>query len=317
MAKGDYLEKTRKSESGGNDNAQNPHGASGRYQFVKSTWEGLGYDWKDRFNVDLQEEAMKRYTAQTTSAFKNKFKSEPTDADLYGMHFLGAGAYIKALEKGDKALITDIVSPRAFNANKNVMTKNGKPITVGELKYWLGTKMGAGTSNHAPNEESKELEYTNYNIDTELSGAQGITFQDKEETEKKTAGEKAAEILKEENFLDDFAEVRHQENKMQQEQAPQEELLPDIEVAPIAYAPPELPQQQFQQGGQLPTSSNGLYDYPKQNVIVPTQNGQITMKGINYPVLGVDEHGNSQMMMPNQEYQFKGKTILEIPQFKK
>lgn len=68
-----------------------------------------------------------------------------------------------------------------------------------------------------------------------------------------------------------------------------------------------------QQGG-LPISSNGVYDYPGQNVIVPTNSGQITMKNVNYPILGIDEFGNEQMMYPDQEYKFAGKTITEFPQ---
>lgn len=71
-----------------------------------------------------------------------------------------------------------------------------------------------------------------------------------------------------------------------------------------------------QQGGNIPVSSNGVYDYPMQEVIVPTQDGKITMSQVNYPILGIDEYGNQQMMFPNQEYQYSGKIIHEIPQLK-
>lgn len=69
-----------------------------------------------------------------------------------------------------------------------------------------------------------------------------------------------------------------------------------------------------QQGGQIPVSSNGVYDFPMQEVIVPTKNGNITMKDVNYPIMGVDEYGNQILMMPGQEYKFPGKVIHEIPQ---
>ena len=68
-----------------------------------------------------------------------------------------------------------------------------------------------------------------------------------------------------------------------------------------------------QQGGNIPISSNGVYDFPGQEVIVPTNNGQITMSKVNYPIKGTDEFGNTQMMMPGKEYQFKGKIIHEEP----
>lgn len=70
---------------------------------------------------------------------------------------------------------------------------------------------------------------------------------------------------------------------------------------------------EYAEGGTIPISSNGVYDYPGQEVIVPTNSGKITMKNVNYPILGIDEYGNKQMMQPNGEYKFPGKIIHEIP----
>lgn len=72
-----------------------------------------------------------------------------------------------------------------------------------------------------------------------------------------------------------------------------------------------------QNGGNIPISSQGVYEVGAQEVLVPTSSGKITMSGIDYPILGTDEYGNQQMMMPGQEYQFQGKLIHEIPQTKK
>jgi lipoprotein-anchoring transpeptidase ErfK/SrfK len=69
-----------------------------------------------------------------------------------------------------------------------------------------------------------------------------------------------------------------------------------------------------QQGGDIPISSRGVYEYPGQDVIVPTTDGRITMNSINYPIKGTDEFGNTKMMMPGGEYKFLGKTIKEEPQ---
>lgn len=71
-----------------------------------------------------------------------------------------------------------------------------------------------------------------------------------------------------------------------------------------------------QQGGSIPVSSQGVYDYPRQQVIVPTTDGNITMDKVNYPILGIDEYGNKQMMYPGKDYKFPGKIIHEIPQLK-
>lgn len=59
----------------------------------------------------------------------------------------------------------------------------------------------------------------------------------------------------------------------------------------------------------------GQWAYPGEVTIIPSSN--ITMKGVNYPVLGVDDLGNSQMMMPGQDYNFPGQYVTEIPQMGK
>jgi hypothetical protein len=40
---------------------------------------------------------------------------------------------------------------------------------------------------------------------------------------------------------------------------------------------------------------------------------QITMKNVAYPVLGIDDTGHMQMMQPEQEYNYPGKHVFEIP----
>jgi len=67
-------------------------------------------------------------------------------------------------------------------------------------------------------------------------------------------------------------------------------------------------------GGQIPISSRGMYDYPNQIVQVPTD-GSITMKNINYPILGTSlETLETKLMLPNNKYFFKNtNSILESP----
>jgi hypothetical protein len=48
-------------------------------------------------------------------------------------------------------------------------------------------------------------------------------------------------------------------------------------------------------------------------VQVPTDDGHITMKGVNQPLIGMDEHGNTQYQIPGQEYHYQGKFITEYP----
>ena len=41
--------------------------------------------------------------------------------------------------------------------------------------------------------------------------------------------------------------------------------------------------------------------------------GNITMKDVDFPVWGIDNLGNSKMMYPENDYQFEGSEVLEIP----
>lgn len=58
----------------------------------------------------------------------------------------------------------------------------------------------------------------------------------------------------------------------------------------------------------------GQWVFPGE--ITKINSGNITMEGVNYPVYGVDNLGNSQMMYPGQNYQFPGTSVIEYPQIK-
>ena len=45
--------------------------------------------------------------------------------------------------------------------------------------------------------------------------------------------------------------------------------------------------------------------------IIPSRN--ISMKDVDFPVLGIDNLGNSQMMYPENDYTFQGTEVLELP----
>ena len=58
---------------------------------------------------------------------------------------------------------------------------------------------------------------------------------------------------------------------------------------------------------------NGQWAHPGKNTLIPDAGGRITMKGVNQPVLGVDDLGNQTVMMPGGEYQFPGNDVYEMP----
>lgn len=59
------------------------------------------------------------------------------------------------------------------------------------------------------------------------------------------------------------------------------------------------------------TSLLGQWEHPGEVTKVPSN--KITMKGVNYPVLGIDDLGNEILMLPNQDYTFPGKEVTEYP----
>ena len=60
----------------------------------------------------------------------------------------------------------------------------------------------------------------------------------------------------------------------------------------------------------------GQWKYPGQPTRIPSSN--ITMKGVNFPVLAVTDNGQKKMMQPGQEYNFPGANYVdEFPQAKK
>jgi hypothetical protein len=45
--------------------------------------------------------------------------------------------------------------------------------------------------------------------------------------------------------------------------------------------------------------------------VIPS--GEITMENVDFPVLGIDNKGNSKVMKPGKDYSYPGNTVLEIP----
>ena len=55
------------------------------------------------------------------------------------------------------------------------------------------------------------------------------------------------------------------------------------------------------------------YSPDKNNPINIIESGSITMQDVDFPVLGTDNLGNSQMMFPENDYQFPGNSVVEMP----
>ena len=89
--------------------------------------------------------------------------------------------------------------------------------------------------------------------------------------------------------------------------------LPKDVQRPMMYKNhPILPQyaiKQFREGGIV--DSRGQWEYPGEITTIP--GNDITMKGVNYDVLGVSNTGDKKLMKPGKNYKFDGDYVTEYP----
>lgn len=63
--------------------------------------------------------------------------------------------------------------------------------------------------------------------------------------------------------------------------------------------------------GGIIEDNRGQWAHPGKVTKINSNN--ITMKGVDYPVLGVSNKGDKKLMMPNKDYKFKGDSVTEYP----
>jgi hypothetical protein len=64
-------------------------------------------------------------------------------------------------------------------------------------------------------------------------------------------------------------------------------------------------------GGGVIRDDRGQWDHPGE--ITEIDSPYITMQGVPYPVLGISDTGDTQMMYPEEEYEFDGEKVTEYP----
>lgn len=63
--------------------------------------------------------------------------------------------------------------------------------------------------------------------------------------------------------------------------------------------------------GGIIEDNRGQWAHPGKVTKINSNN--ITMKGVDYPILGVSDKGDKKLMMPNKDYKFKGNSVTEYP----
>ena len=125
-------------------------GAVGLYQFIPSTWRNLSEE--DPILSGLDEETLLsrrtnpsdstdmaiRLSEQNANIFTNKIGRPPTEAELYSLHFLGAGTGTdfarKAEENPNRQAAQDFKERVTGGDNRNVFFKpSGEPKTYKEI----------------------------------------------------------------------------------------------------------------------------------------------------------------------------------------
>ncbi|MBT7349168.1 hypothetical protein HN803_00010 [candidate division WWE3 bacterium] len=88
-------------------------------------------------------------------------------------------------------------------------------------------------------------------------------------------------------------------------------LLPAVAgTGAVGIGAAQAGNKEYQQGGVI-TDPRGQWAHPGKVTKIPSSD--ITMQGVNYPVLGVSDSGDRQMMYPGGNYHFKGKSVTEYP----
>lgn len=271
-------------ESNFNPNAKSPAGAVGLAQFLPGTAKEYGIN---PLNPSQAIEAAGKYIAKNLKKFGN-IEDALRSYNMGTQGVLDWKAGKKKLPKETAEYVGKIFKNANINHSSNTPIKDSLPDFNNSFTSDVNfLNFSPQMTNFAPVPEKKEESAKNLEV---------------ERVEKESKFLRALEQLPQE----DFAQLQASQPQVQQYQ-PQKNYVQEYEQisqfvdVPIA-----------QQGG-TPVSPQGLYDYPRQKVVVPTNSGEITMKGINYNVLGIDELGNKKLMLPNGEYKFPGKTITEIP----
>lgn len=266
---------------------------------------GLGYGGIEFMHPDLPEVNYDNGTLVNPTPGKNSIIYNPNTEDeqnirldmLHGMH----------------------QDPK-FNQYREQFKKSvlGDPELNADINYWYNIDKQKGRA------EDGLDQYTNNYIDGQMrtllyEGDRKLhNYSDEEANDLHDREDVRRNIHKMQNYLESG-----DQDKIHTGARP--EFLTNLHKLP-------LPKPKYQNGGNMSYYQNGLDFKPKSiskngkkiikddmgqwahpGEITEIGSNQITMQGVPYPVLGISDTGDTQMMYPNQDYIYRGSSVTEYP----
>lgn len=310
-----YARKVATVESGNNPNAKNPYSsAGGLHQFLESSFTGisdkynLGYSAEDRFDPKKSERAFELFTKDNEKVLRKTLGDNITDGDRYLAHFLGAGGankFFQAYKQNPNADASTVFSPQVIAANKSVLS--GKKLQ--DVYQWANAKMDIDVDNVTQNFINYETPQNSINFTESPVDLKELPEQPKEVTEAK---ESLKQQTNEFNFLKDLQTFQSKQPQ-QIAQETQQQQLKAPNILGIYEQVSQFVENPLMQEGGIIEDNLGYLNPQNIGKVVRINSPNITMKGVNIPLLGIDNLGNKQIMLPNQDYKFQGTSVTEYP----
>ena len=127
-------------ESGGKASAANPNSsAKGVFQFIDTTWKGMGGKPGEQFDPEQNTELGAKYIRQNAEGLKDAFGRNPTYGEIYAAHHFGLKGAKDLLSMDPRTPMENAVSDLVLKQNPQL-----KGRTVGQVMAGLNRKTGEG-----------------------------------------------------------------------------------------------------------------------------------------------------------------------------
>jgi hypothetical protein len=234
----------------------------------------------------------------------------------------------------------DIVR-NSINTPEEIRTNMGYPDTRKGRKYskYIGKDtefytrrnifmdaLGVDPSKPISDEQAQSyVDFTN-DYNSIFSNSQGVSPEDAYKQFSEKFPEKVDMLNKIQNYPDN-EEVYHFMNSIKNNPETYKHVINDVTAVPGQQVPVAQNGMSFYQhgldwkpktiskDGSVIKDNRGQWAHPGE--ITEIGSNRITMQGVPYPVLGISDQGDVQMMQPEGEYKFKGKKVTEFPITKK